>query len=185
MELRIPLAGALALCIAAAACGRAEQSPDAEQAQSPPAPAAAETEAVEGRVSPEPKKGAAAKPELDVAALRERRDPERLLRFYSSAIQASEWELAARAWSSDAQVTAKKLAQVYGGGAKPKFAFGKGDIEGAAGSQFYEAPIAVTFPDGRPERRGTIVLRRVNDVDGASEEQLNWRIERSTVLTTP
>lgn len=121
---------------------------------------------------------------LDMNALRERRDPERLLRYYTNAIRAGDWVDAARAWSLDAQMTPEKLKSEFGGQASPKIAVGKGDTAGAAGSLYYEAPIVVDFQDGRPSRRGTIVLRRVNDVPGASEEQLNWRIERTSTLTS-
>lgn len=120
---------------------------------------------------------------LDIGALTERRDPERLLRFYANAIRAGDWPDAARAWSLDAQMTPEKLQSEFGGQASPKIAIGKGDIEGAAGSLYYEAPVVIDFADGRPSRRGTVVLRRVNDVPGASEEQLNWRIERTSTLT--
>lgn len=119
---------------------------------------------------------------LDMAALKERRDPERLLRFYTNAIRIGDWVDAARAWSLDAQMTPNKLEKEFGGDAGPKIAVGKGDMAGAAGSLYYEAPILIDFADGRPSRRGTIVLRRVNDVPGASEEQLNWRIERTSTL---
>lgn len=120
---------------------------------------------------------------LDLGALAERRDPERLLRYYTSAIRARDWTNAARAWSLDAQMTAAKLEGEFGGQAGPKLAVGKGDMEGAAGSLYYEAPLVVDFGNGRPSKRGTIVLRRVNDVPGASGEQLNWRIERTSTLT--
>lgn len=120
---------------------------------------------------------------LDIAALKERRDPERLLRFYTNAIRIGDWKDAARAWSLDAQMTPEKLEKEFGGDAGPKIAVGKGDMEGAAGSLYYEAPMVVDFADGRPSKRGSIVLRRVNDVPGASEEQLNWRIERTSTLT--
>lgn len=120
---------------------------------------------------------------LDAGALAERRDPERLLRFYVSAIRVGDWAAAARAWSLDAQMTPDKLEAELGGQAGPKLAVGKGDVEGAAGSLYYEAPLVVDFADGRTSKRGTIVLRRVNDVPGASEEQLNWRIERTSTLT--
>ncbi|HUD30827.1 MAG TPA: hypothetical protein VMQ93_18325 [Novosphingobium sp.] len=120
---------------------------------------------------------------LDMAALAERRDPERLLRYYVSAIRVGDWANGARAWSLDAQMTPAKLEAEFGGKAGPKLAVGKGDMEGAAGSLYYEAPLVVDFGDGRPSKRGTIVLRRVNDVPGASEEQLNWRIERTSTLT--
>lgn len=120
---------------------------------------------------------------LDTAALNERRDPERLLRYYVSAIRVGDWASGAKAWSLDAQMTPAKLEAEFGGKAGPKLAVGKGDMEGAAGSLYYEAPLVVDFGNGRPSKRGTIVLRRVNDVPGASEEQLNWRIERTSTLT--
>lgn len=121
---------------------------------------------------------------LDSRALTERRDPERLLRYYTNAIRVGDWAAAARAWSLDAQMTPEKLEAEFGGQAGPKLAVGKGDVEGAAGSLYYEAPLVVDFADGRPSKRGTIVLRRVNDVPGASEEQLYWRIERTSTLTS-
>lgn len=120
---------------------------------------------------------------LDMGALAERRDPERLVRYYVSAVRVKDWASAARAWSLDAQMTPAKLEASLGGDAGAKLAVGKGDVEGAAGSLYYEAPLVVDFGGGQPSKRGTIVLRRVNDVPGASEEQLNWRIERTSTLT--
>ena len=120
---------------------------------------------------------------LDMGALTERRDPERLLRYYANALRVGDWVDAARAWSLDAQMTPEKLKDEFGGQASPKIAVGKGDVEGAAGSLYYEAPVVIDFADGRPSKRGTVVLRRVNDVPGASEEQLNWRIERTSTFT--
>ncbi|MCT2398372.1 hypothetical protein [Novosphingobium mangrovi (ex Huang et al. 2023)] len=162
--------------------------------QNPPAPemtgeASGEaTEAVVSEPAPLPTVDASAAASagiaagLDMAALVERRDPERLLRYYTNALRVGDWIDAARAWSLDAQMTPEKLQAEFGGQASPKIAVGKGDTEGAAGSLYYEAPIVVDFADGRPSKRGTIVLRRVNDVPGASEEQLNWRIERTSTL---
>ena len=105
-----------------------------------------------------------------------------MLRFYTNAIRVGDWNAAARAWSLDAQMTPQKLESEFGGDAGPKITIGKGDMAGAAGSLYYEAPLVVDFADGRESKRGTIVLRRVNDVPGASEEQLNWRIERTSTL---
>lgn len=121
--------------------------------------------------------------QLDQSALGERRDPERLLRFYINALRIGDWEDAARAWTLDAQMTPNRLAEEFGGDAGPRIALGRGDSSNAAGSLFYEAPVVLDFSDGRPSRRGTIVLRRVNDVPGASEQQLNWRIERMSTVT--
>ena len=55
-----------------------------------------------------------------------------------------------------------------------------GTLEGAAGSLYYTAPVSVTGTDrdGRPIRlEGEAVLRRVNDVDGASAAQRRWHFQ--------
>lgn len=158
--------------LALAMLGGCDGAPDAETpevaaSQTPPAG---------------PSAAASSLPPLDFAALQDRDDPEQLLGFYAEAIRRGDWEAASLAWSTDAEVTPGTLEKAYGGDTPPQVSLGKGDIEGTAGSLNYEAPVVVTFSDGRPELRGTIVLRRVNDVPGASDEQLNWRIERSTAL---
>lgn len=126
--------------------------------------------------------GAGVASPLDQGALTERRDPERLLRYYTNALRMGAWDEAVKAWTLDAQMTSERLAREFGGDAGPKIAVGKGDLANAAGSLYYEAPLVIDFADGRPSRRGTIVLRRVNDVPGASQQQLNWRIERTSTL---
>lgn len=55
-----------------------------------------------------------------------------------------------------------------------------GTTDGAAGSLYYTAPVTITGYDkeGRPVRiEGEAVLRRVNDVDGATSAQLRWHFE--------
>lgn len=57
-----------------------------------------------------------------------------------------------------------------------------GTMEGAAGSSYYTAPAAVIgkLRNGAPYRlEGEVVLRRVNDVPGATAEQLRWHLESS------
>lgn len=61
---------------------------------------------------------------------------------------------------------------------------GKGQIEGAAGSLYYEAPVTVTglTREGRPYHlSGAVTARRVNGVDGASPQQLRWHIDSTTL----
>ena len=58
-------------------------------------------------------------------------------------------------------------------------AFGDGRMEGAAGSTFYTLPLTVTGAtrDGTERTsRGELVLRRTNEVPGATDEQLAWQI---------
>lgn len=59
-----------------------------------------------------------------------------------------------------------------------------GEMEGAAGSLYYTAPFTITGsdPSGRPVRyTGEATLRRVNDVDGATANQLRWHFDRLTL----
>ncbi|MCR5880499.1 hypothetical protein [Phenylobacterium sp. J367] len=56
-----------------------------------------------------------------------------------------------------------------------------GDIQGAAGSLYVEVPVVIygRNPDGSElHRKGVAVLRRVNDVPGATAEQRRWHIAR-------
>lgn len=165
-------AGLLAL----AACGSEPEGPLVE-------PMASETAVPEPVPTATGSGGATAIADaLDADALRDRSDPERLLRFYTNALRIGDFASAARAWSLDAQMTPEKLESEFGGIAGPKVAVGKGDSTSAAGSLFYQAPVVIDFADGRPSRRGTIVMSRANDAPGATEEQLNWRIDRSSTL---
>ena len=60
-----------------------------------------------------------------------------------------------------------------------KVTFGPGEMDAGAGSSFYTAPVTVTgrTVSGKPIRlEGPINLRRVNDIDGATPDQLRWHI---------
>jgi hypothetical protein len=61
-----------------------------------------------------------------------------------------------------------------------------GTMEGAAGSSYYTAPTTVTGyrADGtKVTLKGEVVLRRVNDVPGATPEQHAWHIEQENLST--
>jgi len=51
-----------------------------------------------------------------------------------------------------------------------------GETEGAAGSIYTTMP--VTFYADKYRRAADVILRRVNDVDGSTEAQRRWHIER-------
>lgn len=62
-----------------------------------------------------------------------------------------------------------------------------GTLEGAAGSLYYTSQITITAQNtaGAPVRyEGEVVLRRVNDVPGASADQLHWHINSVTLDQT-
>ncbi len=62
-----------------------------------------------------------------------------------------------------------------------------GSMEGAAGSTYYSTDLTITAEDaqGRPVRyEGPIVLRRSNDVPGATVAQRHWSIYELTLDAT-
>jgi len=61
---------------------------------------------------------------------------------------------------------------------RPLVNIGAGVQEGAAGSLYYSAPVTIT--DGSRRITGTVTIRRVNDVPGASAEQLRWHADATT-----
>jgi hypothetical protein len=122
---------------------------------------------------------------LDFAALKERKDPDRVLRFYASALDAGDWNAAAQAWGKGSGVTARSLKSAYDRPERPILTIGKGAVEGAAGSLYYEAPVVLRFGASGEPRKGAITLRRVNDVPGATADQLRWHIYKSTLPGDP
>ena len=77
-------------------------------------------------------------------------------------------------------MSAAEYAAQFGRCHKITVAAPDGQIEGAAGSSFYTAPATLTCQliTGTNEKwTGNVVLRRVNDVPGATPEQLRWHIE--------
>jgi hypothetical protein len=99
--------------------------------------------------------------------------------------QAIEMKQLGQAWDllgpADKQKWTKvDFAAIFSDLTKASLAIGDGTTEGAAGSIYYNAPITITGSDtaGRPVRiEGEAVLRRVNDVDGATQEQLRWHFD--------
>ena len=103
-----------------------------------------------------------------------------MLRAYADALHDRDWAAAAGMWGRGSGVTASTLKAAYNRPAAPQLEVGKGAGDAGAGSLYYEAPVVLRFGDAAPER-GTLLLRRVNDVPGASAEQRRWHIERSTI----
>lgn len=63
-----------------------------------------------------------------------------------------------------------------------------GQIEGAAGSLYVEVPVVVygKLKTGEPVNlKGPVRLRRVNDVPGATPEQLSWHIAETALKPSP
>lgn len=102
------------------------------------------------------------------------KDPQALLSYWKQAVEARDYVAANAAWRSGV-----RPALLPQGPMPAVVTFGEGLQEGAAGSLYFTIPVTVMLSDAsvRPiPMRGTLTAKRVNDVDGASAEQLSWRI---------
>ncbi|TPG43101.1 hypothetical protein EAH79_04605 [Sphingomonas koreensis] len=107
---------------------------------------------------------------------------------YYDAIDRGDFRTAYAQWDRDGQASNQSFAQFQRGFAQTASvsvdAGAPTNGEGAAGSVFVDVPVTVhaTLKDGTEQRfAGRYTLRRVNDVDGASAEQLRWHLD-SAVL---
>ena len=103
--------------------------------------------------------------------------------FYGDAIANGEWERAALAWA-DPVIDGARLQALFAGYERPVITWGDPVQEGAAGSLYCTVEGTLTDGDAiaTPSRTGTLELKRVNDVDGATETQLRWTIRSSTFI---
>jgi len=103
--------------------------------------------------------------------------------FYGDAIAAGEWDRAALAWS-DPVIDGARLQALFAGYKRPVITWGDPVQEGAAGSLYCTVEGTLTDGDAiaTPPQTGTLELKRVNDVDGATERQLRWTIRSSTFI---
>ncbi|OCC23820.1 hypothetical protein MB02_08265 [Croceicoccus estronivorus] len=156
------------LLLSLAACGKQQEHAfDATAADASPVSVSASG----GMVSPVAPAGMSDAP--DYAALEQVDDPARVVRFLSSALYDGRWDDAARAWGEGED--AQTLRARFDGEDPVMLIVGEGTSEGAAGSIYYSAPYVINRA-GHPEEKGTIVLRRVNDVPGASQASLHWHV---------
>ena len=110
------------------------------------------------------------------------RDPAQVLQDWAKAVEARDWSAVRAFWGDHGERSGQSVRAFAAKWKKlrhPEVTIGRGDGEGAAGSLYYTAPVRIT--DGARVMAGEIVIRRVNDVDGASAEQLRWHIENTTL----
>jgi hypothetical protein len=111
------------------------------------------------------------------------RDCRTVAQAYTEAIARDDFAFAARVWN-DPVVDDARLKALFAGYAVPQIEIAKVREEGAAGSLY--CTVTGTLTDvadpNKPSQRGEIVLRRVNDVPGATPEQLRWTIRSSTFV---
>lgn len=163
-----------ALAIHVAACDRKPVPTPVDEVTASPSPSPAE-------VVPAP----SATPTAEIATPgvpSESRDPADVLTAWAKAVEARDWATVRAYWGDHGArsgMDEKAFAARWSDLLAPRVTVGKGDSEGAAGSLYYTAPVTIT--DGARTVRGEVVIRRVNDVDGASDEQLRWHIESTTL----
>jgi len=184
-----PILGlASALSFTAAACSRSDAPPDAAGTLAAVEPSEDITslpdDSVASAPAPESSTPLSAATGLPPS---QSRDPAEVLQFWRRALETHDFATARGVWGDHGEAsgrTAEAFAAAWDKYRIINITIGKGEQQGAAGSSFYEAPVTVTGlrRDGKPYHlSGTVTLRRVNDVDGATPEQLRWHIERSTL----
>lgn len=110
------------------------------------------------------------------------KNPVEALDWWSGAMEARNWSAVRAFWGHDGERSGLDEAAFsvkWSVLKAPSVKIGKGDQEGAAGSLYYTAPI--TIMDSGRTIEGKVTIRRVNDVDGATTEQLRWHIESLTL----
>lgn len=173
------LAAVSALSFTAAACGTRNETVPAE-------PVATEIAPPPAAVTPAPQPSATAT--AAVTPPSESRDPTVVLEFWRHALETHDYATARGVWGDHGAASGQTPAEFAAAWDKYRIidiTVGKGEGDAGAGSLFYEAPVTVTGlkRDGAPYNlSGSVTIRRVNDVDGATPEQLRWHIERSTLL---
>ena len=121
-------------------------------------------------------------PPLIVPAPSASSDPAAVLLAWAGAMSLKQWDAAYLYWENRGAGTGMNLGQFkthWGRLRNPEFEISPGRGEGAAGSLYYTAPVVLI--DGKQRIAGEVVLRRVNDVPGATSEDLRWHIESHTL----
>lgn len=157
--------GAPALALLVAACSAGDE----------PAPAPVET-ATARPVAPAPT------PAAEYPVLASKNCAE-VVEFYLEALGGREWATAALVWD-DPVIDGARLAAVFGGYRELQLEWTEPVVEGAAGSLY--CTVGGTLTDAQDRAKspvdGTLLLRRVNDVPGATPDQLRWTLRASTFV---
>lgn len=161
----------LAAALLASGCSESEQTAPATGDTGTAATAAAKPAAP----APEPKVA-------DFPALASK-DCGEIVEFYLEALGGREWAKAALVWN-DPAVDAGRLEAVFGGYKELQLAWTDPFVEGAAGSLYCTVSGKLTDAKdpAKPLIEGTLLLKRVNDVPGATPDQLRWTLQSSTFV---
>lgn len=171
-----------ALALALAACG-AETNAPTETASVEDTSGTAVTETASTLAQNEADEGS----ELAPADIPDHILPQAKLQAWADFVELGDFEQAANVWGASETADARMPEQVIaarGPYSEINVDYTDSEIEGAAGSQYFETTITVNAvtEDGNPVRfEGPITLKRVNDVPGATDEELAWHYDRGSL----
>jgi hypothetical protein len=179
MRLRAALCAAL---LTLAACGRAPQTqPGAQTTEAMTPPATVASPGIPETVPPPPTAAPGVVPVADMGE----KGARGVLLAWAHALERGDLDTAYAQWGADAQarsgMEATEHRQWWARFKTITIAVSPGQMEGAAGSSYYTAPVAIVGKqrNGKPYRlEGAVTLRRVNDVPGATADQLHWHLEK-------
>ena len=174
------IAATIALAALAARSPAAQQQPAQSASPSDASSATGAPLTPIPKVPKAPRAGVTATPAPDPVSTS--RDPAKVVVAWARAMSLKQWGTAYLYWGDHGARSGLTLAQFaakWNKLANPEFELHPGTTEGGAGSLYYTAPVVLI--DGARHTRGEIVLRRVNDIDGASAEQLRWHIENLSI----
>jgi hypothetical protein len=176
MKPRLPI---LLLAAVAAGCGQGDE----QRAQ--PAPASNAAGAAPRPAAPAPAPAAApqeAAPETPLSSTSALAAAD-VLKAYYRLIEAGRYEQAWRLrWESDGGDAADFVAHFADYAEYHATVGNPSEVQGAAGSSYVEVPVQLYGQMKNGESfgsAGTVTLRRVNDVPGATAAQRRWRIYTS------
>lgn len=157
---------------ALAGCGSPEQAPEQPPEEAPQA----EAPATPPELTPAPE------PTRDLALL-DSRDCRTVAQAYVDALARRDFAFAARVWD-DPVIDGARLAALFEGYEQPVIEIADLTMEGAAGSTYCTVTGALSdaADPAKALRPGELTLRRVNDVPGATPQQLRWTIRSSTFI---
>jgi hypothetical protein len=111
------------------------------------------------------------------------KDCAEVVQFYLEELSGRQWAAAALAWN-DPAVDAARLEAAFGSYKDLQLAWTEPAVEGAAGSLVCTVSGQLTDAQdaAKPPVEGTLVLKRVNDVPGATADELRWTLQSSTFV---
>ena len=106
-----------------------------------------------------------------------------VVEFYLEALGGREWDKAALVWD-DPVIDGARLEAAYGDYKDFRMEWPEPFVEGAAGSSYctMSGKLTDAADSAKVLREGTLLLRRVNDVPGATPDQLRWTLQSSTFV---